>query len=105
MKAFETISREELINIVDNKTYTDIVIDNYSTYRNIKLHIYDDGEVRVEFEYFVPEKIMCGDLKRFAHWQDNLIIYEPNTTKDECMRLGVIYEMNVRPIEEFYKDF
>lgn len=104
MKVFETISREELINIVDNKTYTDIVIDNYGAYRNIKLHIYNDGEVRVEFEYFVPEK-MWGDLKCIAHWERNFIAYKPNTTKAECMRLASIYEMNVCPIEEFYEDF
>ena len=104
MKRFETLTREELINIVDNKTYTNIVIDNYGTYRNIELDIYKDGEVRISFEYFVPEK-MWGDLKCAAHWGDNFIVYKPNTTKAECIKLGSIYEMNVRPIEEFYEHF
>lgn len=104
MKRFKTLSREELINIVDNKTYTNIVIDNYGAYRNIKLNIYKNGEVRISFEYFVPER-MCGDLKCLAHWEDNFIAYKPNTTKAECIRLGGIYEMNVCPMEEFYEDF
>ena len=104
MKKFETLSREELINIVENKTYTNILIDNYGSFRNIELDIYNDGEVRIRFEYFVPEK-MFGDLKCAAHWVDNFIVYKPNVTKDECIRLGGIYEMNVYPMEEFYKDF
>lgn len=104
MKKFETLSREELINIVENKTYTNIVIDNYGSFRNIELDIYNNGELRIGFEYFVPEK-MFGDLKCAAHWVKNFIVYKPNVTKDECIRLGGIYEMNVCPMEEFYKDF
>ena len=104
MKKFETLSREELINIVENKTYKNILIDNYGSFRNVKINIYDDGDVIVSFEYFVPEK-MFGDLKCAAHWVDNFIVYKPNVTKGECIRLGGIYEMNVCPMEEFYKDF
>ena len=104
MKKFETLSREELINIVENKTYTNILIDNYGSFRNIELDIYTDGEVRISFEYFVPEK-MFGDLKCASHWSDNFIVYKPNSTKEECIKLGAKYGMNVCPIEEFYKDF
>ena len=48
---------------------------------------------------------MFGDLKCASHWSDNFIVYKPNSTKEECIKLGAKYGMNVCPIEEFYKYF